>query len=65
VPYYGTAPNYSNGDIPTIVIDATANLEAINNAFRFMLMAANCCLWIYKKLISVPVIPNFTKEKAR
>ncbi|WP_147205129.1 zinc-binding alcohol dehydrogenase family protein [Segetibacter aerophilus] len=26
----------TNGDMPTVVIDATGNLKAINNAFRFM-----------------------------
>lgn len=28
--------NITNGDMPTVVIDATGNLKAINNAFKYM-----------------------------
>ncbi len=34
----------TNGDMPTVVIDATGNLKAINNAFQYMAHGARYVL---------------------
>ena len=34
----------TNGDMPTVVIDATGNLKAINNAFQYMAHSARFIL---------------------
>ena len=36
--------NITQGDMPTVVIDATGNLNAINNAFQFMAHGARYIL---------------------
>jgi 2-desacetyl-2-hydroxyethyl bacteriochlorophyllide A dehydrogenase len=54
----------TNGDMPTVVIDATGNLRAINNAFQFMAHGARYILvGLQKENISFSH-PEFHKREA-
>ncbi len=54
----------TNGDMPTVVIDATGNVNAINNAFRFMAHGARYVLiGLQKENISFSH-PEFHKREA-
>src|SRR6185369_7556528 len=53
-----------NGDMPTVVIDATGNLKAINNAFQYMAHGARYVLiGLQKENISF-IHPEFHKREA-
>jgi len=54
----------TNGDMPTVVIDATGNLKAINNAFQYMAHGARYVLvGLQKEEISFSQ-PEFHKREA-
>jgi threonine dehydrogenase-like Zn-dependent dehydrogenase len=54
----------TNGDMPTVVIDATGNLKAINNAFQYMAHGARYVLvGLQKEAISFSH-PEFHKREA-
>jgi threonine dehydrogenase-like Zn-dependent dehydrogenase len=54
----------THGDMPTVIIDATGNLQAINNAFQYMAHGGRYVLIGLQKQNLSSAIPNFTKEKA-
>jgi 2-desacetyl-2-hydroxyethyl bacteriochlorophyllide A dehydrogenase len=54
----------TNGDMPTVIIDATGNLKAINNAFQYMAHGARFVLiGLQKENISISH-PEFHKREA-
>lgn len=54
----------TNGDMPTVVIDATGNLKAINNAFQYMAHGARFVLIGLQKGDIVLNHPEFHKREA-
>ncbi|TDG36252.1 zinc-binding alcohol dehydrogenase family protein [Pedobacter changchengzhani] len=60
----GQLAEITNGDMPTVVIDATGNLKAINNAFEYMAHGARYVLiGLQKQSISFNH-PEFHKREA-
>lgn len=56
--------NITNGDMPTVVIDATGNLKAINNAFQYMAHGARYVLIGLQKGDISFSHPEFHKREA-
>jgi 2-desacetyl-2-hydroxyethyl bacteriochlorophyllide A dehydrogenase len=54
----------TNGDMPTVVIDATGNLKAINNSFQYMAHGARYVLVGLQKADIVFSHPEFHKREA-
>jgi len=54
----------TNGDMPTVVIDATGNLKAINNAFQYMAHGARYVLIGLQKAEICFSHPEFHKREA-
>lgn len=54
----------TNGDMPTVVIDATGNLKAINNAFQYMAHGARFVLVGLQKETFEISHPEFHKREA-
>ncbi len=54
----------TNGDMPTVVIDATGNLKAINNAFKYMAHGARYVLVGLQKFEISFSHPEFHKREA-
>jgi 2-desacetyl-2-hydroxyethyl bacteriochlorophyllide A dehydrogenase len=54
----------TNGDFPTVVIDATGNLRAINNGFQYMAHGARYVLVGLQKAEIVISHPEFHKREA-
>ena len=54
----------TNGDMPTVVIDCTGNLKAINNAFQYMAHGARFVLIGLQKNEIVISHPEFHKREA-
>jgi len=54
----------TNGDMPTVVIDCTGNLKAINNAFNYMAHGARFVLIGLQKNEIVVSHPEFHKREA-
>ncbi|HWI89959.1 MAG TPA: zinc-binding alcohol dehydrogenase family protein [Flavisolibacter sp.] len=54
----------TNGDMPTVVIDATGNLKAINNAFQYMAHGARYVLIGLQKGEIIISHPEFHKREA-
>ena len=54
----------TNGDMPTVVMDATGNLNAINNAFRYMAHGARYILIGLQKGDIYFSHPEFHKREA-
>jgi threonine dehydrogenase-like Zn-dependent dehydrogenase len=54
----------THGDMPTVVIDATGNLKAINNAFQYMAHGARCVLIGLQKGDVCFSHPEFHKREA-
>ena len=56
--------NITNGDMPTVVIDATGNLKAINNAFQYMAHGGRYVLIGLQKQEVTFSHPEFHKREA-
>ena len=54
----------TNGDMPTVIIDATGNLKAINNAFQYMAHGARYVLIGLQKGEIILSHPEFHKREA-
>lgn len=60
----GQLKTITNGDMPTVVIDCTGNLKAINNAFQYMAHGARFVLIGLQKNEIVFSHPEFHKREA-
>jgi len=58
-----TLKNLTNGDMPTVVIDATGNLNAINNSFQYMAHGARYVLVGLQKAEICFSHPEFHKRE--
>ena len=60
----GQLKEITNGDMPTVVIDATGNLKAINAGFQYMAHGARYVLVGLQKNEIVTSHPEFHKREA-